>query len=96
LTVRLRLIDQSLRFRGVNGPAQTAIDVVDAHGSVVRAAYTAEDGAVSSGHGCVDVIHILPRGIENSVDERVLSLRLLTEAKTSKPEDGAQKHRETR
>src|SRR5271168_4927255 len=41
-TIRLRLIDQRLWVRGVNGSVQqVAIDVVDAPGSMVRAAYAA-------------------------------------------------------
>src|SRR5277367_1390923 len=51
-TIRLRLIDQRLRVRWVNGSVhQTAIDVVDAHRSVVGTAYAAESRTVSSARG---------------------------------------------
>jgi hypothetical protein len=41
--LRRRLIDQGLRLRSVNGSIQlSAINVVNAHGSMVRAAHAAE------------------------------------------------------
>src|SRR5271154_1983748 len=74
-TIWLRLIDQRLRLRWVNGSVQqTALDVVDAHGSMVGAAYTAESRTVSSGSGCIDA-HVLRGGIANNLDEFVLALR---------------------
>src|SRR5580692_12574422 len=43
ITVWQGLIDQGLRLRSFNGSVQqTPVDVVNAHGSMVRAAYTAE------------------------------------------------------
>src|SRR5580700_1005066 len=72
LTVRRRLVDQSLRLRWVNGSVhQTGIDVVDAHGAMVGAADATEDRTVSSGSGCLDVIQILRGGIANNLDELV-------------------------
>src|SRR5215469_16337907 len=76
-TIRLWLIDQGLRFRGVElavakeslAIQQTGIDIVDAHRTVVGAADAAEYRSESSSVG--DVL-VLLCGIANDLNEFVL------------------------
>jgi len=73
--IRLRLIDQGLRFRGIklsilqqSFPIKLTIDVVDAHRTVVGAAYAAEGRAITFGWDGLVVLC----GVANNLDELVL------------------------
>src|SRR5215472_8739765 len=73
LTVRGRFVDQGLRMVDVDHSVQqVAIDVVDAHGTVVRTADATEEGLVSLSGGVVDV-DVLLRRLANHLDELVLT-----------------------
>src|SRR5579862_2737164 len=69
-TVRLRLVDQSLRFCDVNGPVQqTLVHVVDSHRTVVGTADATEQRPVSRRSGVIDVEELL-RGRLDGLNER--------------------------
>src|SRR5882724_5086063 len=69
LTVR-RFVDEGFGLRGVDQAVgnKRAVDVVYAHGAVVRTADAAKEGSVAGADGGVHVL-VLPRSVADNLDE---------------------------
>src|SRR5882757_11016848 len=69
LTVR-RFVDERFGLSGINQAVgnKRAVDVVDAHGAVVRTADAAKEGSVTGADGGVHVL-VLPGGVADNLDE---------------------------
>jgi hypothetical protein len=76
---------------------QSAIDVMYAHGTVVRTGNAAEEGGVTGGGGSIDV-YVLPCGGANELDKigragrSFLHFVLLRRGKGRKCQDGNKQH----
>src|SRR6184192_2579634 len=65
-----RFVDEGFGLSGIDQAVgnKRAVDVVDAHGAVVRTADAAKEGSVAGADGSVHVL-VLPRGVADSLNE---------------------------